>query len=553
VLASGTAGVGTDANAIAASGLTVNQYQHFTLEMTSGAALGYRRTVQQNTATSIAPVRRFENQAGTSAVTPASGDTYAIYRPGVVITGLTSLTGKRVVWWDIAFDTVTASPPITHCEIYAAGVEFRGTVFPHFLDCRGSFGMWDHIDSGSVPVNTAFTHWSLPSSTAQSTKVAAYFASVEQSTSIDTLALHRGCGVSCPSVVATVTSTTGGHMLFTQCAMSLLGVFGAVSHDQGVYLIGGYYWGNCRAHAQSNVVVTGKCGSGVNVAESTYFRRRIDLDRNSSMFCASPITSMPGGFAFVNVIDGSTLTFAGTGNVLGNGTANDNLGTVDQNGTVNFTGTTTLAFNVSPQSYNSFGGSTLFNHGRTRFLAATTITNAGNRPYWVRNAIMLVDAAVTYTGAGGVLVSDNGMVRCTSTLTVTNGPITVDGGHFTMGANVSVVTPPGDALIVKNGGNFVQAAGILSCVATAGDGLSCEAGGKARLRSSTNTVLTGAGAGNVGCRAKAGAQVWFDGAPTSVTGPADLQVAGTTYPNTDLSADHTFVTDGSGTTIGRAA
>jgi hypothetical protein len=554
IVASGTAGVGTDSTAIAATGLTTNQHQHMILEMTSGLAAGQRRQIQQNTATSIIPVRRFENQAGT-ALTVSSGDTYTIYRPGVVLTGLTSIANKRMVWWDVAFDTVSSAPTIADCEVYGSGVEFRGTVFPHFLRCHGSFGMWDNIDAASLSVGSGFTHWSLPSSASRSADVANLFSYVGLSTSLETLAAHRGCGMSAPSITSAVTSSTGG-MVLAQCAMSLFGTFGVVSHDQGSYLVGGWYWGNLRSTFNSNCVVTGRAGPSAAVAESTVIKRQFTFERNSLIYCASPVSILPNGLACVNGREGSECVFAGNGTVIGGSVSSDSLGTVDRGCSIVFEGSTTIASNVNATSplYSSFGAASLWNGARMRVSAAVTWTNAGTRPLFVRSGAVLdlLSGSLSFTGSGGVLVTDGGIVRASGNLTVTNGPLVIDGGYLQVNQAssppvLSVVTPPGNGITVKNGGNLNQAGGTISSVATAGHGLVAD-GGNATLLGGASTTLTGTGAGKVGALTYGDGKIRYLAQPTGVSGTAGDLKCGTAapVPDTDLSVEGASVADASG-------
>lgn len=78
VVATGVADAGTnDINVALPAPVGVDTYQRFTIEMVDGAAAGQRRTIRNNTASSIVPVAAF-------TVAPAPGDTYRVLRPIVV-------------------------------------------------------------------------------------------------------------------------------------------------------------------------------------------------------------------------------------------------------------------------------------------------------------------------------------------------------------------------------------------------------------------------------------------------------------------------------------
>lgn len=552
----GVADSGTNENAIAASGLTTNQDQHFTIEMTSGAASGYRRTVQQNTATSIVPVRRFESQDSSTAVVPAQGDTYSIYRPGVVLTGFTGMRNKRVFLWDVAFAAVTEQPIIERCEIFGAGVEFRGTVFPHFLSCTGSFGQWDQIDAINTSLFASLGgRWGLPYSPVRSAELAAWFPNVGLANSLVSLAKHRGCGMSCPD--ATFTTSMANALTATLCAMSLHGTFGANSWDMSEIGFGGYFYGILRANGQTFAVGTGRTGQGTvggSVAESVYLRPGVRAYGNSQVHFLCPATVIMSGGAAWNLEEMSSIVFHASGNVLGDATASDAGGSIRRGSQVRIRGTTTLNANIG--SSTSFGTISAFDGSRLMLEGGTiTFNNANNRALILTRGRSEVQLSTTTTlsGVGGLQVDDGALVRIAGAVTLSGGPLVVGAGADCMlNANLTISGQAGDGIQVKEGGSLTQISGILSSVATAGDGLRADSGARVRLRSGTNTVLTGAGSGKAGCRAKGGASVWFDGAPSSVTGPSDLAVPGTNSANTVLNADDTLITGG-GATIGRAA
>lgn len=74
-LATGTAAAGTGAGVLVTSGLTVDALAGKTLEITSGANEGWRRTIRDNTTTNIVPVQEFTGLA--------AGDTFRVLEPAV--------------------------------------------------------------------------------------------------------------------------------------------------------------------------------------------------------------------------------------------------------------------------------------------------------------------------------------------------------------------------------------------------------------------------------------------------------------------------------------
>lgn len=159
---------------------------------------------------------------------------------------------------------------------------------------------------------------------------------------------------------------------------------------------------------------------------------------------------------------------------------------------------------------------------------------------------------VTYAGTGGVALT-GGQYQLTAGSVTIPGPVGIDGGAFRVESTLTVSPASGDAITVKNGGALAHNAGVLTATPTSGSALVVLRGGKANLLATTNCVLTGTGAG-VGCSAAGGGSVTFDGAPTSVTGPAsaDLKVGGAAaQANTVLALAEDGLTDGLGAVIMR--
>lgn len=78
----GTAGVGTSADQIVTSGLTLNAQRGYTLQMTSGDASGERRTIRNNSTTQLIPSVSF---GAVDGATPASGNTFRVFSNAVII------------------------------------------------------------------------------------------------------------------------------------------------------------------------------------------------------------------------------------------------------------------------------------------------------------------------------------------------------------------------------------------------------------------------------------------------------------------------------------
>lgn len=77
-LLSAVAQAGTSNTAIESAGLVADAYHGKTIEMTSGNANGFRRTVRNNDGNTIFPVESF-------AVGPVAGDTFRVVEPAVVV------------------------------------------------------------------------------------------------------------------------------------------------------------------------------------------------------------------------------------------------------------------------------------------------------------------------------------------------------------------------------------------------------------------------------------------------------------------------------------
>ncbi len=690
VITTGVATGGTDTNQITIDAVVANVYQHYTLEMTSGVASGFRRTIQQNTTTSIIPCRRFEDQTGT-LITPLSGDTFRVIRPSVIFDGFDSVTGHAGFLGDIgggdgyaplflvnvAFAAADGAAEINDCTIYMAGVEFRGTVFPTFINCTGSIGWWDNLNLVGVVGRAVVL---LPRTSARSLAQSQWFEDIGETASLVRLAEWRGWGASCPDVIA---STTSEFQLYG-CQMSGMGTWPRVAiRGQCNTAWGGYFWGGLQIDGGSYVAALGSnIIAGLN---GIVFRSTVVLIEQSVFACHVPIVMNSSGAGF-NVgrlsfaaLGGGTITTASTGISVSESSFVETLAattitTSAGNGIVIFndsvfqalsgaltvsaaaaalhvlsgsmfmlpvalctlaattptggnaismttgarilrSGTSTVSITGGALSmendcvYMASGttissgaqislkmtkGSIFVDEGTSSFTstsaAAATITDAsasfaaltlvgvGGTALTLVNGDFKSTGALNTTGGvtltqhsemitaaatiGGTLSVTNSIVQNTGALSCTTG-ITLSASRFVQGAAVTVSAATATCITLTNDSSYQQLSGILSGIATAGDGMSLASNSNASLLATTNAVLTGAGAGNVGLRCVSGGRAWFSGAPTSVTGPAsaDLKVGGNAaVANGTLAAANNFITDtdttgalGGGNIIGRAA
>ena len=184
---SGTADVtSTDERLVfAAGGMTVDAFMGKTIEITSGAAIGDRRLVISNDATTFVPTHQF-----TASV---SGSTYRIVEPDVVInvTRLSSAQIERTFCQGIGLDGVSFPHPNGSCLVLAQlrltntgvicfpgfarsriacyGVEIASAnIFPNFngshvnLGCTGDqFGAYEPLDDLGVPSRTSWLGWGI--------------------------------------------------------------------------------------------------------------------------------------------------------------------------------------------------------------------------------------------------------------------------------------------------------------------------------------------------------------------------------------------------------
>lgn len=116
VIASGAADVGTGASTCVGTGFTINASRGYTFEWLTGAAVGQRRTVRGNSATSIVPVAAWNP-------VPASGDTWRVVRSNAVLQGA-QITPPNAS----TQPTVTGSPGVCFCNVEVAGTGGTGAV-----------------------------------------------------------------------------------------------------------------------------------------------------------------------------------------------------------------------------------------------------------------------------------------------------------------------------------------------------------------------------------------------------------------------------------------
>ncbi len=464
VITTGVADTGTDVNQITiATPVVTNVYQSYTLEMTSGPALGYRRTIMSNTTTSIVPTNQFSSQAGvTTGFVPVSGNTFRIIRPSVIFDGIEGLPGQAgflanlgavapFFLVNLAFSAGATNIAIENSTLYMAGVEWRGTGLPAFSKCSGSIGWWDNLSSGNI----------LPRSTIVDTAKSQWFEDIGMTANLQRLAEWRGWGFSTPEIIAVVTSSTINSVYFSGCLMSVSGTWGAVFILGSDITFSGHVWGTFRV-TFSHVVLIGR-GSGV--ANSCWFRYWMPIAA-SRVFSQVP-------FAFDGDNGGVSLT--------------NNTYFQTQSGTV-----VTVTVSTSQNAFYLAQSSVLNING-----ALTAISPASSGVFAVDHGSRVTPSSsgawtliVTHSSGGSAIVLKNGssfeQVVTASTITIT-GNILVNAAfcRFT-----SLVTLTG-LVQVSNGGLLVLDAGITAS-GTASTPMQISGGGEVIVTAGT-TSLTSTG------------------------------------------------------------
>lgn len=148
---SAAAAAGTGANVVVTGGgLGVNAYLGMTVEFTSGAAAGNRRTVRDNTATNITPTIPF-------SPAPAPGDAYRIITPSVVwvvpaaVSGIDFLMVQDcgVPGAEVAFGQTYATP-----AVYLCNVQMTAAASTTAFVITGSRVIFVGVDCPTVVANT---------------------------------------------------------------------------------------------------------------------------------------------------------------------------------------------------------------------------------------------------------------------------------------------------------------------------------------------------------------------------------------------------------------
>jgi hypothetical protein len=477
VVATDTAGASTDANQIVTSALSpaLNAYQSYTIEMTSGAANGYRRHVMSNTAGAssvIIPARRFEDQAGTSSIGAAPGDTFRIVRPGAVFTNIASDAtlfggiGKGDSWAplmlvNLAFDTGAGSVSIDGCTVYGAGIEWRGTNPPNLTDCAGSFGFWDHLNNG----------YALPTSTALATEKAAWFNDIGLGTSLTNLAKWRGWGWSAPDVRA-YTST---YAKINKCALSLIGVFSGMSWNDSPAMIGGYFWGPQLYHS-CNVAIIGRSNSGLSessvVASYIYalnsqiiqstgqvsltgtVNPQLDLDNTFALFL-SGVSSVTTTVATFDLAGASRLTLLGTNTISSqrSSTTGGAIQVSDGSQLNNAGGTLTVTMSGSGLNaiYARNGGTVSLSGTVSIVNGAVSILDGGR--------LNMTPTAMTLSGTSSMSVATSGRAKISSgtlTFSGTGGLTMSDGAEFYHSGGADVALNAGGSITMRSACKYIN-------------------------------------------------------------------------------------------------
>lgn len=550
VAATGTCLSGTTDNHIVASGLTANAYRGLTIEMTSGPANTFRRTVSWNETGAIYPCRRFEDFATTTTYTPASGDSYSIYRPGVVITGLREMRDRHLCLRDIEFAAApSTSERVTFvdCTVYGNGIVFRGaassSVGPVFVNCETSFGAWDcrTLIASGTGVGTGEV-------ASQTYAPSAWYADVGLASDSEMLARERGCGVS--NLDITEATTAAVNLTIRGGGFYAFGTWGAVHASLCRIAVGGYFLGRLSMGRCISQMLgrwpnnpTGSVGPSITIEGRGVLAYGGTLGWNHGEIKCTSMTAC-GFRAFQSVVwlaapSQTCLTFDSTSNAAPVMCLSQCY--VVLQGT--FTSTSALNTSSSTQDWAAytFKNCTLLNSS-----AVINVTQSGSAAGVCYSGSCGIDqgswnitAPVSALYRDGAFASHHAGVACVGSVEVEKGSV------VTLESNLTVSGAAANQITVK--GELVQRSGTLSAVATAGHGLVSD-GGDVTLLGGADTTLTGAGAGKVGALTYGDGKIRYLAQPTGVSGTAgDLQ-CGTASPvaDTALSVEGASVADASG-------
>jgi hypothetical protein len=548
-VATGTCGAGTTDNHIVASGLTVNAYRGCTLEMTSGAANTFRRTISENGTTFIYPCRRFENYEQTVTYIPATGDSYSVYRPGVVITGLRELRDRHLCLRDIEFEAPPSNSErvrFVDCTVYGNGVVFRGagtdSLGPVFVNGETSFGAWDCrtlILAGISGTGSVAN---------QTYAAAAWYADVGLASDNEMLARERGCGMS--QLDITTVSTFAANLTIHGGGFYAWGVWGAVSANACRLGIGGYCLGRLTVSRSIGQLMgrwpNNSTGTGASV---TFEGRGITvyggtLGWNNGEFRLTAISGAPGIRAHNSIVviaatAAQALTF--------DSASSQSPVLVATNSWFFAVGTLTSTSVLDNQfSSHDWGAYTLRNCMLWTSGATFDVTQSGSAAgvccsgsYGLDQGTWNITAALAAIYRDGACATYSGGITCAGRVEIEKGSTVV------LDANMTVSGGATNQITVK--GSLIQRAGVLTATATAGHGLVCD-GGDVTLLGGASTLITGVGASKVGALTYGDGKIRYLAQPTGVSGTAGDIQCGTASPvaDTALSVEGTSVADGSG-------
>lgn len=533
---SGETDVGTDSEQITvAVPIVANEYQHYTLSITSGAANTFYRTIQSNTTTSIVPCRRFENVDGVP-IDPGDGTSYRVLRPSAIFDNIQDLGGQPgflantgggdgaapLFLVNVAFDNLGPGE-INDSAIYIAGVEFRGTVFPSFVSCTGSIGYWDNFRDTLL----GRTSLLLPANQPITDQKGDWTLDIGLDGKPAKMAQWRGWGASCPDIT---TVDTTNLFRFYGCSMSVMGTFSRV----GIYGcpnmgLGGYFWGGLDISSNSYcAAIASNFTTGAN-ATGFISRAVLSVSESSSFVCYAPLTA----------------TVAEPYCVKAQQNAYVFLGDVSH-----LTGSTTFAIDIRDHSVlSAWNGLVISGQGGLRAynesvffdmysVTGTALAGSGiqliNSRYSSQYAGAISFSLVGASNTNGILLTRASHMSLTDTVSITSAVANLVGclmhrqsvlqtsGSFT-------ISTAGTALSLADDSSFLQVGGSTSITSTATTALSV-VDSRFILR---NTALTLVGVGSTGGMSASNSELLLRSTTnTTLTGPfflsnSNLQISAT--------------------------
>ena len=546
-VATGVAGAGTTAQFCElAVATTEDAFRHFTLEYTSGAAVGYRRTIRDNSTTIVTTCHAFENH--TASVVPAPGDTYRILRPSAKIVGAATVSGPTYRQFALA--------PIGGARVDLINVAIEGSnpaAFFYNYIIAASFGSWFGVLVEGI--------WNVQPNRA------IISGADDFQTQADADALIVGkLGV--PGYVHGQWHGWGLSFAVSTFAFVQDGQrIGLVAPDQTD--VGGFFYGFVTCGSCTDLsggillggsfALFGSRDGNVGIAVAT-------LPRSFSIPVTPLLSKQAAGFPFGGWTVSGTLTVRYTYALQNLAIEQRHLGSTS-NGIFTVAGGSAFSSQSSIKiTYSGAGAAVVFLCASPGSSANYASDGSGGVPLWDMGAnggmcraiaggeIRL--ASYNFVGAFGVH-NDGGSVAVEQV----GSPVplaTATGQSWRQTAGIGTVqeinTWVGDAaeLFAISGGSFQQLNGtttITNNATGANDVLRVSGGAQAGLLGGAATVLDGsAGASGYAINARGGGRVFTSAQPSSCTGvTADITVGvggGEDQPDTFLSASFSSLVSG---------